>query len=63
MKTKREVHKALLHAQGHLKNCKTSFLLAESILTTLLEEELKRGRKDDQVSEDFNKELNKNLEG
>ena len=63
MKTKRENHKALLHAQEHLANCKTSFLLAECIIKELLEGELKRGRKEDKVSEDFNKDINDKLEG
>ncbi len=63
MKTKREVHKALIHAQGHLVNCKTAFLLAESIINNLLEGELKKQRKDDQVSEEFNKKINDKLEG
>ena len=62
MRAKRNTHKELLHAQGHLENCKTSFLMAECIIKQLLENELKKQRKDDKVSEDFNKEITKNME-
>ncbi len=76
MKTKRNNHKELLHAKDHLDMCekyfiksdklaamgKAEFLFAKSIIIKQLKKELLRNRKDDKVSEDFNKEVNKTLE-
>ncbi len=43
------------------KDCKTQYLFGKCILDKLNEGELLKNRKDDKISEDFNKEITKNM--